>query len=216
MFFDFSALDGTRTNKLMTAAVVPRPIAWVVSRSVEGKLNAAPFSFFNMFSGDPPVVGIGIGSRGGEPKDTARNILHTHEFVINLVSYDLIDAMNVTAIDFPEAICELDMANIETAPSRTVGPPRIAGSPVALECRLLSAVPVGKARHVIIASVLGIHITDHAILDPERCHVDTPKLDLVARMHGGGAYLRANDSFICSRITLEEWTSSRSASQQVE
>ena len=86
MNFDFSELSTTNAFKLLSSVVVPRPIAWVVSQSAQGQRNAAPFSFFNVVSSDPPIVALGIGPRGGQLKDTSRNILETGEFVINLVS----------------------------------------------------------------------------------------------------------------------------------
>ena len=86
MNFDFSELSTANAFKLLSSVVVPRPIAWVVSQSAQGRRNAAPFSFFNVVSSDPPIVALGIGPRGGQLKDTSRNILETGEFVINLVS----------------------------------------------------------------------------------------------------------------------------------
>ena len=108
MLFDFAEISAKDRYKLLVSTVTPRPIAWVVSLDPRGILNAAPFSFFNVFSGDPPVVGIGIGSRvPPAPKDTRANIRDTGQFVVNLVSQDMAEAMNVTAIDFPPAVDEL-------------------------------------------------------------------------------------------------------------
>src|SRR6185295_18468630 len=120
MYFDVSALDAARSYKLLTATVVPRPIAWVVSADAQGRVNAAPFSFFNCFGGHPPVICVGVGNRGGGPKDTLANI----------VPEALADAMNITATDFPAGHDELQITGLATAPSRQVGVPRIADSPV--------------------------------------------------------------------------------------
>jgi flavin reductase (DIM6/NTAB) family NADH-FMN oxidoreductase RutF len=101
MLFDFAAISPKERYKLLVSTVTPRPIAWVVSQSLDGRLNAAPFSFFNAFSGEPPVVGMGISSHEpGRPKDTRRNIRETRQFVVNLVSEEAAEAMNVTAIEF--------------------------------------------------------------------------------------------------------------------
>ena len=135
MLFDFAGLSGREQYKLLVATVTPRPIAWVVTQNAYGRLNAAPFSFFNAFSAEPPVIGIGVSSHGpGRPKDTRRNISETREFVVNLVSEDTVEAMVVTAIEFEEEVDELAQASMKTLPSVKVKPPRIAISPVAMEC----------------------------------------------------------------------------------
>src|SRR5690242_17454065 len=100
MNFDFSKLASADAFKLLSSVVVPRPIAWVVSQSPQGARNAAPFSFFNVVSSDPPIVALGIGPRGGQLKDTSRNILQTGQFVINLVSAELAEQMNHTSLDY--------------------------------------------------------------------------------------------------------------------
>ena len=102
MLFDFAKINEKDRYKLLVSTVVPRPIAWIVSQDAAGVLNAAPFSFFNAFAGDPPIVGIGVGShKHGQPKDTRANVKETREFVVNLVSEEVAEAMNVTAIEFP-------------------------------------------------------------------------------------------------------------------
>src|SRR5580704_15068431 len=111
MLFDFTKLPGRECYKLLVSTVTPRPIAWVVSLDVNGVVNAAPFSFFNAFCGDPPVVGVSVGSHNPpSPKDTRANIRDTGEFVVNLVSEDVAGAMNITAIDFEPGVNELERA----------------------------------------------------------------------------------------------------------
>jgi flavin reductase (DIM6/NTAB) family NADH-FMN oxidoreductase RutF len=201
MLFDFDTLAHKDAYKLMTSCIVPRPIAWVVTQSADGVLNAAPFSFFNMFSGNPPVVCIGVGSRPtGEKKDTALNVAETGAFVVNLVSEDLAARMNVTGIDFPYGVNELAEAGLTAAPSRKVAPPRIAESPVSMECVKREIVPLGDSS-LIIGQVVAMHIRDELVLDPVRCYVDTPNLKLIGRMHGGGWYLRTSDRFDMPRLT---------------
>src|ERR1700678_2967801 len=115
MLFDFAAIPVREGYKLLVSTVTPRPIAWITSHNKHGHLNAAPFSFFNAFAGDPPVVGIGISSHDpGRPKDTRRNIRETKQFVVNLVSDENAEAMNITAIEFEPGINELVQAGLTT------------------------------------------------------------------------------------------------------
>src|ERR1043166_2860940 len=125
MLFDFAKLSGLEQYKLLVATITPRPIAWVVSQNASGRLDAAPFSFFNAFSGEPPVIGIGVSSHEpGRPKDTRRNIRETREFVVNLVSEETVEAMVITAIEFEAGVNELAQAGMKTLPSVRVKPPR--------------------------------------------------------------------------------------------
>jgi flavin reductase (DIM6/NTAB) family NADH-FMN oxidoreductase RutF len=207
MLFDFATLKDENAYKLLISTVVPRPIAWVTTQDVDGSVNAAPFSFFNAVSGKPPVVVIGIGGRApGDVKDTGGNIRRTGQFVVNLVSNALAEKMNVTAIDFGKEVNELAQAGLTTAPSARVRPPRIAESPVSLECERLVIVEVGIDRAVVLGSVLAIHVKDEFVLNSERCYIDTPKLDLIGRMHGGGWYARTTDLFEMPRIAVGDWT----------
>jgi flavin reductase (DIM6/NTAB) family NADH-FMN oxidoreductase RutF len=206
MLFDFTELPAQARYKLLASTVTPRPIAWVVSRSATGTVNAAPFSFFNVLSGDPPTVGISIGSRRpGAPKDTLANIQATGEFVVNLVSRDNAEAMNKTATEFPPGVDELAMAKLTRLPSVKVTPPRIAESPVAFECKLFQTVPLGPANTLVLGHVVAMHVRDDAVLDALKHYIDTPKLDLIGRMHGGGGYTTTRDQFQIPRIPLEDW-----------
>jgi flavin reductase (DIM6/NTAB) family NADH-FMN oxidoreductase RutF len=210
MLFDFATLSARDRYKLLVSTIVPRPIAWVVSQDEQGRRNAAPFSFFNALVGDPPVVGIGIGGRGpneqpGAWKDTGANIRATGQFVVNLVAFDNREAMNITAIEFPRGIDELEQAGLTVLPSTKVAPPRIAQSPVALECERMSIVEVATDRAIVLGRVLAIHVRDDCVLDAERCYIDTPRLDLIGRMHGGGWYSRITDRFDLPRIPLDQW-----------
>ena len=206
MYYDFANFDPKETYKLLISTVTPRPIAWVVSQNSAGGINAAPFSFFNAFSGDPPIVGIGVGShRPGRPKDTRLNIEQTGQFVINLVSEKNAAAMNVTAIDFDYGVNELDCAGVKTIPSEKVKPPRIADSPVAFECELFQVVELGPNAGLVLGRVVAMHIEDEFLLDREKHYVDTPALKLIGRMHGGGWYSKTSDLFKVDRIPLDDW-----------
>ena len=206
MLFDVVGTTNENVYKLLVATIGPRPIAWVTTQDVDGTLNAAPFSFFNAMSGNPPVVAFGIGGRGpGDVKDTGGNIRRTGEFVVNLVSYKLAEQMNVTAIDFPKAVNELAEARLATAPSLRVKPPRIAAAPVSMECERLVIVDVGIDRAVVLGKVVAFHVQDDCVMDKDRCYIDTPKLDLIGRMHGAGWYARTTDRFEMPRINVNDW-----------
>lgn len=206
MLFDFSGLSGREQYKLLVATITPRPIAWVVTQNANGRLNAAPFSFFNAFSAEPPVIGIGVSSHEpGRPKDTRRNISETREFVVNLVSEDTVEAMVVTAIEFEEEVDELAQASMKTLPSVKVKPPRIAISPVAMECELIEVVELGPDNALVLGRVLAMHVRDEMVLDAAKHYIDTPRLKLVGRMHGTGWYARTGDLFEVRRIPRANW-----------
>lgn len=198
MHFDFSTLAAPDRYKLMSAAITPRPIAWVTTVSAEGIRNAAPYSFFNMMGSEPPLVAIGMMRRpDGTHKDSARNVIDTHEFVVNLVAEHDAKAMNFTCIDAPPEYDELAHAGIAVTPSLAIAPPRIASAPVAMECRVLETFDKGTTT-VVLGEVLHFHIED-ALIDPTRLHVDTLAMNLVARMHGAGWYTRCTDLFQLER-----------------
>jgi flavin reductase (DIM6/NTAB) family NADH-FMN oxidoreductase RutF len=206
MFFDFGAIPSQECYKLMISTITPRPIAWVVTQNAHGQLNAAPFSFFNAFAGDPPVIGIGIGSHSqGRVKDTRVNIKETGQFVVNLVSLEMAEAMNVTAIEFDAEIDEVHEAKLKTLPSMKVKPPRIAQSPVAMECELMQIVELGEKTGLVLGRILAMHVRDEAVLNAERRYIDTPNLKLVGRMHGAGWYAKTSDLFEIPRIPVAEW-----------
>jgi flavin reductase (DIM6/NTAB) family NADH-FMN oxidoreductase RutF len=205
MLFDMETLPPQGRYKILASSVVPRPIAWVTTKSRAGIVNAAPFSFFNAMGSDPPTVAIGILPREGRLKDTATNIVETAEFVVNLVSEDNAEAMNVTCIDAPPDIDELQLARLTAVPSRSVAPPRIGEAPVSFECRILASLVTGPLQTIVVGRVVCAHVADAFVLDAKRCHLDTPALRLIARMHGSGVYARSSDRFEMPRPTWAEW-----------
>lgn len=208
MYFDLDSLTEKSRYKLLVATVVPRPIALVVSQDQDGRLNAAPFSWFNVVSSEPPIVVLGIAARlpearrygASEEKDTLANIRATGEFVINLVSEEIAAKANIAEGDYGSAIDELRKAKLTPLPSVKVRPPRIAESPVSLECRTFEIVPLSETSAVVLGRVFAMHIADDCMLDAERHYVDTPKLDLVGRMHAAGWYARTRDLFHLDKI----------------
>lgn len=204
MDFDFSQLPSAERYRLMTAAITPRPIAWVTTQSAAGARNAAPYSFFNMMGSEPPIVVIGMGRRAdGSPKDSTANILETREFVVNLVSESDAAAMNLTSIDAPTDIDEIALAGLTTAPSLAVAPPRIATAPVAMECRLYQAQEIGRAT-LIIGEVVRFHVRDE-FYDPATRRLDTAAMQIVGRVHGAGGYVRSTDLFELDRPNWAAW-----------
>lgn len=204
MIFDMGQLASRDRYKLLTGVVVPRPIALVTTLDAAGGVNAAPFSFFNAVGAEPPLVVLGVGNRSREePKDTAKNIRARGEFVVNIVTEQIAERMNITAVDFPHGTDELAAAGLASAPSLHVKPPRVAESPVNMECREVATTEIGRNR-IILGEVLVMHVRDDCV-DPANFYVFTEKLHAVGRMHAPGWYCRTNDQFVMDRITHEEW-----------
>lgn len=200
MRYDLDKVPEPIAYKLLAATVIPRPIAWVVTKGKDG-LNAAPYSFFNVMGSAPPTIALGLMAAPDRGfKDTALNILETGEFVVNLVPERLVQAMNLTSADAPRGVDELALAGLATLPSEHVAPPRIADSPVSFECRALSSVVTGPCQTVVIGRVLAVHIDDAYLKDAERAHIRTDALDLVARSFGS-EYIRTHDRFELPRPT---------------
>ena len=157
------------------ALVAPRPIGWISTLSVDGIVNLAPYSFFNAIGENPPTVFF---SSGGE-KDSARNAAATGEFVCSLATYDLREQMNVTSASVASDVDEMVLAKLTPAPSRLVKPPRVAESPVALECRYLQTVQLPGTYRLVIGEVVGVHIDERFIKDGR---VNTAALRPIARL----------------------------------
>jgi len=187
--------------KVLTNLVVPRPIAWITSLSQTGVVNLAPFSFFNAVGSDPLYVVVSIGRRDdGEPKDTAKNIQTNGEFVVNLVTEDLLGAMNISAVDFPPDQSELTPANLQAAQSVRVKAPRLALAQASLECKLHSTHALG-ANTLFIGEVVMFHIADH-LLGP-RLHINN--FAPIGRLGSPSTYCRTTDRFEVPRVTYAQW-----------
>lgn len=206
---DIAAADlpPDRIYKLLVSTVMPRPIALVSTLNAAGGANAAPFSFFNVFSNAPPLLVIGIeGNRRGDGKphkDTARNIAERGEFVVNLVSRAIAERMVVCAIDFPEGVSEFDESGFTPRPSKQIAVPGIVESPVSFECRVFGIQSLPFNRSLVTGEIVHLHIRDDLI--DENLHVDVEKLDIVGRMHGAGWYTTTRDRFEAPRMTVAEW-----------
>jgi flavin reductase (DIM6/NTAB) family NADH-FMN oxidoreductase RutF len=206
MQFDFQTMKPMDRYELLLGTVLPRPIAIVTTLSTDGALNAAPYSLFNVVSHDPPVLMIAVLPHPERRlKDTAANIFATREFVVNLAPRSMAEAMNITNIDAPPGRNELKLADLQTTPSASVKPPRVAASPVAFECRLSSALSFNSEQAVIFGEVITAFVSDHLVLDAAHGIVDAPKLDLFGAMHAARWYCSTSDRFEMVRPTWAQW-----------
>jgi flavin reductase (DIM6/NTAB) family NADH-FMN oxidoreductase RutF len=183
-----------RAYPLLASLIMPRPIALVTSISPDGKVNAAPFSFFNILGAEPPIVAFAPGDRDdGTPKDTALNIRATHEFVVNLVDESVAGAMNQCAASLPYGENELARAGLTAAPSSVVKPPRIAEAPASLECTEWGTLQIGNNR-VVIGVVKRLRLRDE-LFDAEKKRINTGKFHPIGRMAAPHWYCRTRDRF---------------------
>lgn len=198
MEFDLSGRDAELAYKLLSTLVTPRPIALVSSRSRAGVLNAAPFSFFNILGSKPPVIAVSPGDRpDGRPKDTAKNISETREFVVNLVDEPLAEAMNKCSATLEPDEDELALAGLKPVRSVAIQCPGIAEAPVRIECRLHDTLRIGRNR-IVLGLVLRLHVRE-GLLDSEDFHLVEDAYRPIGRMHGTDGYCRTRDQFRMKR-----------------
>lgn len=204
MEFKLDELPHSHAYKLLVGLVAPRPIALITTEDEQGRLNAAPFSAYNYVSTDPPLVAVGVANHNGALKDTARNIRRTGEFVVNIVTEDLAEAMNICAIDFPPGVSELDEAELAIAESSVVKVPRIARAHAALECREHTTLQIGNS-NIVLGRVVSIFVEDQFV-DPAGPYVKAEELGAIGRMNGLGNYVRTREAFFTvPRIAYEDW-----------
>lgn len=183
-----------RAYAILASLVTPRPIALVTTLSPDNRVNAAPFSFFNLLGAEPPILAIAPGDRDdGTPKDTARNIRLTHEFVVNLVDEAMAEAMNRCAASLPYGENELVHAGLTAEPSASVKPPRIREAPASLECAEWGTLNIGENR-VVIGLIKRVHLRDE-LFDLSTRRVLPEKLLLIGRMAAPHWYCRTRDRF---------------------
>ena len=207
MRFNLEESPASVAYKLLVGLVAPRPIALITSMDQDGRLNAAPFSAYNYLCTEPPIIGVGVTNRPGDlyvPKDTARNIRRTGEFVVNIVTEDIAQQMNICATDFPAEISEVELAGFTTVPSEVVKPPRLAEAHAALECREYTTMEIGRSR-IILGRVMSVYVEDRFV-DPAGPYIKAEDLHAIGRMNGTGNYVRTRDAFVTiPRISYEEW-----------
>jgi flavin reductase (DIM6/NTAB) family NADH-FMN oxidoreductase RutF len=193
MTFDLFALPPAERYRILASLVTPRPIAWVTTQDAHGSINAAPFSFFNVFGSDPPIVAFAPGNKDRlTPKDTARNIRAQGEFVVHMVDEPLGDKMVATSATLPHGQSELDGLGLTLLPSTKVAVPRIAEAPVALECTEHSTLEIGSNR-LIIGIVHFVHVRE-GILD-DKGDLDLSSYHPLGRMASPDWYTRTSDQF---------------------
>ena len=170
---DLAALAPRDRYKLLTAIVIPRPVAWVTTVGAQGVVNAAPYSFFNLFGQDPALVVLGLEHRpDGTAKDTTRNIAASGEFVVNIATPDLAEALVATAAAYPPpGVGEPAALGLATAPSSLVAPPRLADAPAAIECRRRVSLAFSPEREIVVAEAVALHARE-GLVDVDRMHVE--------------------------------------------
>jgi flavin reductase (DIM6/NTAB) family NADH-FMN oxidoreductase RutF len=203
VIIDPQAVPVSIAYQLLTSTVIPRPIGFISSLSPEGVANLAPFSFFNAVCGEPPMIMFCASNR--DPlKDTLRNVQNLREFVVNIVSEEIAEAMNLTAGDYAPDISEFGVCGLTPVPSDLVRPPRVLESPVNMECKVrdiieVSSKPMGGS--IVIGEVIRFHVRD-SIIDKDM-FIDPDKLKPVARL-GGPSYSRIRDRFDMIRPAVKK------------
>ncbi|HXF49465.1 MAG TPA: flavin reductase family protein [Verrucomicrobiae bacterium] len=188
--------------RLMISAIVPRPIAFISTVSKSGVLNLAPFSYFMGVCSRPPTIAVSIIERPSGPKDTANNIQDTAQFTVNIVTEEIAEKMNIASGDYPPEVDEFKMAGLTPMPSTLITPPRVAESPISMECRLVEMSKVGEspyASYLTLGEVLLFHIQDELWADGE---VDVRKLLAIGRM-SGPRYTKTRDIFEMPRPRIK-------------
>lgn len=192
MHFDLREVSQPHRYKLLTALVVPRPIGWISSLDENGRVNLAPYSFFNVLGNSPPIVAFGPSTRpDGNPKDTPRNVEATGSFVVNIVTPDAAPSMHASSAAFPPDESEVEALGLALLPSLHIPAPRLAISPVHLECQYVQTVNIGKNR-VVFGEILCIHAPDGWI-DPTTFRLLGDQLVAVGRLEGPGHYATTRD-----------------------
>ena len=194
MLIDPNTITGRKAYQLLTSVVVPRPVGLISSIAAAGAVNLAPFSFFNAICGEPPMVMFCPTNRT-PAKDTLRNVRETGEFVANIVSQDMAQQMNLTSGEYPPDVNEFDVSGLTPVPSQMVAPPRVAESPVSMECKVRHVLAVSDKPHgtsIVVGEILLFHIRDGVLT--QDLLVDPIKLNPVMRL-GGSSYGVMTDSY---------------------
>jgi flavin reductase (DIM6/NTAB) family NADH-FMN oxidoreductase RutF len=195
---DLLTTHADRAYPILAGLVTPRPIAWITTLNEDGSVNAAPFSFFNLFGVDPPLVIFAPGDRDdGSPKDTARNCERSGEFVINLVDEPLAEVMNRTSATVPYGVSETERESLQTTASSVVAPPRITAAPAALECKVHSVQMIGENR-LVFGIVHRVQVREE-FLDPETLRIRGERFHPVGRMSVPDWYCKTSDLFAMVR-----------------
>jgi flavin reductase (DIM6/NTAB) family NADH-FMN oxidoreductase RutF len=203
--FSLRELNKQDRYKLLSGIVIPRPIALVTTLDANGVVNAAPFSFFNVFSEDPPLIALGLQHKPDRsPKDTTRNIQREGEFVVNMVDEALASAMNDCAVDFPSGDSEVAALGLETSLSVDIKVPRIAAAPFAMECKRSVSLAFGPGRELLVGEVLRIHARE-GLVDADNMYVDLSAYRPIGRLFGN-LYTYQREAFAMDRESHSQWS----------
>jgi flavin reductase (DIM6/NTAB) family NADH-FMN oxidoreductase RutF len=207
MNFAVNVAETRMVYNLLTGLVAPRPIALVTSLSESGEVNAAPYSSYNYLCSDPPILGIGMMNKPGDGvnlKQTRRNIRSGGEFVVNVVTEDLAQQMNICSMEFPEGVSKLDAAGFETVASAAIKVPRLKQAHAALECVEYMTLEIGRGG-IVLGRVVSVFVEDRFV-DATGRHVLAEELHAIGRMNGLGAYVKTEGAFLTiPRIPYSEW-----------
>lgn len=195
MEIDPTTISYKSVYKIMTGSILPRPIGWISSIDSSGRPNLAPFSFFNAVCSNPPTVLFCSSIRGsdGKTKDTLNNVRATNEFVVNIVTEELLQAMNASSIEAPPDFDEFNYAGLTLAPSVMIKPPRVKESPIHYECRVKQIIDISDqpgGASIVIGSIVHIHVDDGVMLGEDK--IDLTALKPIGRLMGSG-YCRVTD-----------------------
>lgn len=199
MQFVTTQLSASDNYQLLVGGVAPRPIAWISSVSAKGVTNVAPYSFFSVASCDPPVLMYTqVTSRTGDHKDTLRNLLETHECVVNIVDASLVDQMNASCAPYAKDVSEFDALGIEPVASHVVAVPGVAAARIRYECRLREVIPISTlplGGTMVLLSVVAIYVDDQLLVDGI---IDPSRLKPLGKL-GGNCYATTDEQFELAR-----------------
>ena len=200
MQFDPKNLEQKSIYKLLTGIIIPRPIGWISTISEDGITNLAPFSYFNAVGDDPPHVMFAAGNGQNSNKDTLNNVLATKQFVVNMVTEDLVEQMNSTAQGIPSHESEFDLANLTPIASLKIKPPRVKESPISMECELVHHYTLEDNKFggstILVGRIVMFHIDENVLLDDFKIDLNTYKP--VARLAGSN-YSKLGELFSVKR-----------------
>jgi flavin reductase (DIM6/NTAB) family NADH-FMN oxidoreductase RutF len=200
MQFDPQEIDQSAIYKLLTGAVIPRPIGWISSISEDGIPNLAPFSFFNAVGDDPPHVMFSTVRPNDSNKDTLNNVLATKQFVVNMVTEDTVERMNTTSQAFLPDENEFELAGLTPIPSIKVKPPRVKESPITMECELVHHYTLENHKYggatIMVGKIVMFHVDESVLLDNYKINLETYKP--VARLAGSN-YSKLGEIFSIKR-----------------
>lgn len=200
MEFNPDELDQKAIYKLLTGAVIPRPIGWISTISEDGIPNLAPFSFFNVVGDDPPHIMFSTAHSNQHKKDTLNNVLQTGQFVVNMVTEEIVEAMNTTAQTVHSDVDEFELAGLTPVPSAKIKPPRVKESPISFECELVHHYSLENHKFggatIVVGRIIMFHFDDDILLDDHKINLDNYKP--VSRLAGAN-YSKLGELFAVKR-----------------